>query len=264
MAIESNRRKYLHSLALELQSQATRVRDLIGSRHWLSDGHHKEYILLSLLSRYLPSGVIASRGFVVSPHNTDECSTEQDILLVDVSREAPIFNQGSLIIAFPRQVIASVSVKTTLQQATVQDSLQGLATVRKVLHASNAGQKVWYGAYFFESESRVESNPSLVYDWIARTLTNNGINHNSQAPIGFDLLACCSTIFCRAAVDYFETLPKSVYLNGFKCGDLATALFLGHLLDCVAIWRGATEGELLNSLDDWQTEPFAEPRRDLT
>src|SRR4051794_17511886 len=44
-----NRQRYLVSLAEELYAQANRVRDLIGDAHWLSDGHHKEYLLIDLL-----------------------------------------------------------------------------------------------------------------------------------------------------------------------------------------------------------------------
>jgi hypothetical protein len=67
------------------------VRDLIGSKHWLSDGHHKEFLLTALLERHLPAGTIAGRGFVIHPDEPDQCSTEQDILVVDSTREAPVF-----------------------------------------------------------------------------------------------------------------------------------------------------------------------------
>jgi hypothetical protein len=57
VAIRPNPAGYLKSIADELTVQANRVRDLIGNAHWLSDGHHKEYLLTALLQRHLPSGL---------------------------------------------------------------------------------------------------------------------------------------------------------------------------------------------------------------
>ena len=122
--------RYLLSLAGELHSQSTRVRDLIGDAHWYCDGHQKGYLLLDLLRRHLPSGMLASRGFVISATETDRRSREQDILVVDATQEAPIFNQGGVIIVFPRFVRAAVSVKTTMNSVTVEDSVAGLNSVR--------------------------------------------------------------------------------------------------------------------------------------
>jgi len=71
-----NRNRYLASLSAELRAQATRVRDLIGDRHWLSDGHHKEYLLKDMLARHVPSSVAVSRGFVTHPNRADLVSRE--------------------------------------------------------------------------------------------------------------------------------------------------------------------------------------------
>src|SRR5262249_6536833 len=142
--------RYLASLAGELHSQATRVRDLIGTSHWLSDGHHKEYLLRGLLERHLPGQMIAARGFAVSSQDENLRSTEQDILIVDVSHEAPLFYQGGLVIAFPRTVKAAVSVKTTLDSSTVPDSVAGLNVLRNVCKDETEPRSIWCGAYFFE------------------------------------------------------------------------------------------------------------------
>jgi hypothetical protein len=74
--------------------------------------------------------MLASRGFVISATETDRRSREQDILVVDATQEAPIFNQGGVIIVFPRFVRAAVSVKTTMNSVTVEDSVAGLNSVR--------------------------------------------------------------------------------------------------------------------------------------
>ena len=120
-----HRYRYLASMSEELLSQANRVRDLIGDRHWFSDGHHKEQLLASLLRRHLPADVIVSRGFVIDPSDAGWCSKEQDILVVNAHQEAPIFQQGDLIICFPRTVLAAISVKTRMDRATILDTIDG-------------------------------------------------------------------------------------------------------------------------------------------
>src|SRR5688572_9178491 len=102
---------YLRSLSTELTAQADRVRHLIGDRHWLHEGRHKEHLLGEVLRRHLPATATASTGFVVSPTQAI-CSREQDLLVLDCSAEAPVFSQGGLTIAFPQTVLASISIKT--------------------------------------------------------------------------------------------------------------------------------------------------------
>lgn len=145
--MEPNWLRYLNSLSNELAAQSQRVRDLIGDSHWLVDGHHKEYLLIELLSRHLPTRYIASRGFVISPADPNKRSLEQDILIVDQNIEAPLFNQGGVVIAFPNAVRAAVSVKSTLGKKEVEDSVIGLNSVRALCKQP---ESVWTGAYFFE------------------------------------------------------------------------------------------------------------------
>src|SRR5437016_5448329 len=84
--------EYFGSLSGELDSQADRVRQLIGDAHWGHDGRHKELLLAELIRRHCPSSVLVSTGFVISPNNLEVRSSEQDILLVNIATEAPLFH----------------------------------------------------------------------------------------------------------------------------------------------------------------------------
>jgi hypothetical protein len=190
--VQPNRHRYLLSLADELHLQSTRVRDLIGDAHWYYDGHHKEYLLVDLLRRHLPSGMLASRGFVISATDPEHRSREQDVLVVDVSQEAPIFNQGGVIIVFPRFVRAAISVKTTMDSGTVADSVAGLNSVRDVAAGIVDPRLLWCGAYFFEVDEPVARNPSLSYGHIARAVQDNPVRPpvpppTHPCPMGPDL-----------------------------------------------------------------------------
>jgi hypothetical protein len=156
--------RYLTSLAAELAVQATRARDLLGDTHWLTDGGHKEYLLIDLLKRHIPHGMIASRGFVIREADPTKRSREQDVLIVDAMEEAPIFNQGGVIISFPSAVRASISVKTEMCNDEVKNSVLVLNSVRAVAGPDIDPASIWCGAYYFVEPD----NPVLVYDQVAR------------------------------------------------------------------------------------------------
>jgi len=73
---------YHKSIALELDDSKNRVRNLIGSRHWLSDGEHKETLLRRLLRSHVPETVNVGSGFVYL--GVDDSSHQLDILISDL------------------------------------------------------------------------------------------------------------------------------------------------------------------------------------
>jgi hypothetical protein len=264
-----NRRRYLISLAEELSAQANRVRDLIGDAHWLTDGHHKEYLLIDLLKRHLPVGMVAARGFVISPTGGSAASTEQDILIVDTLAEAPVFSQSGVIIAFPRSVVAAVSIKTTLDSETVKDSTAGLCTVRNMATDHAQPRSLWCGAYYFNEGPTVRRSPHLVFDYIRKAMDATPVKKpvipdNHPVPMGPDLQCSASELVFKLNHGYQDGSndPKPAMVAGYRCNGLATAFFLGDLLDHVATQRGLAdsdfslfaEGELVELLEDPQTQ----------
>jgi hypothetical protein len=240
--------RYFLSLAKELESQSTRVRDLIGGSHWISDGHHKEYLLLGLLERHLPMGMIAARGFVVSPTDTEHRSTEQDILIVDALQEAPIFHDGGLLISFPRQVRAAISVKSTMSSASIDDSVAGLNSVKQLSRSTDDYNNIWCGAYFFTESESIERNPKLAVDNLSNSLTKHRKSLSQTAgdtwrPCGLNLFASAARIAIqiRHRAPSADGHPGQDILSGFKAEGLATSIFLADLLEHLATTRGNYE-----------------------
>ena len=236
--VEPNLSRYFTSLADELLAQADRVRYLIGDKHWLTDGHHKEYLLLSLLRRHLPSGVIASRGFVLNPLDTTDCSREQDILIADITKEAPLFHQGDVVVVFPSQVLAAISVKTTFALAEVKDSLDGLASVAALLPESNR-PACWFGAYFFVPSQSVLENPSKAYKWIETCIGWSLFRHpvpSIRSASHFIDFVCCggSLAFKRKSTTFEDDVATSNAVFGKLGNGLATAMFLADLFDHIS------------------------------
>ena len=91
-----------------------------------------------MIRRHSPSPVVVSSGFVISPNNVEVRSSEQDVLVVDTPTEAPLFQQGDLVIVFPHTVIAAISVKSTMEETTIKSVINGLKTVRAVARDGNA------------------------------------------------------------------------------------------------------------------------------
>ena len=269
--IKPNWFRLLTSLAEELHCQSTRVRDLIGDSHWLYDGHHKEYILTELLQRHLPSGVIARRGFVVSPNDEALRSTEQDILIVDTHREAPAFAGGGVVIALPSSVLAAISVKTTLDSGTVDDTVKGLNTVRSTVIDHCHARSLWCGGYFYEVSDEVARNPLLVYGHIASAITAHAVrrpllSESHPIPRGPDLLCTAKELAYRLDHGY-QSGPGTATpsrIEGFRCQGLSTAVFLATLLSHVASVRNQPPLDLEDLSSHFRLEPLAEPHRELT
>jgi hypothetical protein len=232
---------YLRSLALELSSQARRVRDLIGARHWLTDGAHKEYLLAEIIRRHAPGSCLVARGFVISPLRSDLCSREQDILVVDSSQEAPVFNQGGVVIAFPGSIRAAISVKTTLGSEELTDAIATLRSVRDVVVQSDVPvARLWCGAFFFDPCDAVAANPEKVYGYAERAIQGlNGNGSQHEVDVGPDLLATAENLLFR---QYRED-DHTGKMVGFSCGGLASAVFLARLLDHLATERGADRSD---------------------
>ena len=224
--------RYLTSISEELRARSNRVRDLIGDRHWLSDGHHKEFILATLLRNHLPSGILATRGFVVSPHDQDVCSKEQDILVVDASMEAPLFHEGGVVICFPRMVMASISVKTTLTSTTVADVIDGLNSVREAARDDLDPRRIWCGGFFFEIGDAAAKDPARVYDYIATGLKDASsspplLRAEHPEPAGVDFLCTASDYAFK--VDHGSGIEADgsagARILGYFCGGTAALAF---------------------------------------
>jgi hypothetical protein len=262
--------RYLTSISEELRARSNRVRDLIGDRHWLSDGHHKEFILSTLLRCHLPSGILATRGFVVNPHDQNLCSKEQDILVVDCSREAPLFHDGGVVICFPRMVMASISVKTTLTRQTVADVIDGLNSVREAARDDLDPRRIWCGGFFFEIGDAAGKDATRVYDYIEAGLKNSSpspplIAADHPAPAGADLL--CSASDYAFKIDHGSGIEADgsagPRILGYSCGGTAASLFVADLLGHLAYLRGLDDSNFGDFAENPAIRPLGESSRRL-
>lgn len=261
MKTPPQRQRYLTSLAKEFTTQASRVRDLIGSAHWLSDGHHKEALLTSYLRHHLPNGLLCSRGFVVNHRDELLVSTEQDILIVDTSSVAPLFYQSNILITYPHHVIASVSVKTTLSSKTIEDAVTGLHSLRQACLGITPESMPWCGAFFFDDVTTVQETEEKILTWIANAVAATRTSEKDPPPL--NAVATNASMIClvRRAQD---THTESAYrVHGFNGHDLATALFTAHLAEAVSERRHTPPPFLTAALDSYNYEKFNTPPKPI-
>jgi hypothetical protein len=239
--ISQNRHAFLRSLSAELDVQADRVRQLIGPVHWTTDGAHKEILLSSLLVRHVPSSVSIGRGFVISETSDTECSSEQDLLLLDTHSEAPLFRSGELVIAMPPNVMAAISVKSSFTYDVMDSAVAGLSTIGCAL-APGAARQTWSGIYFFDTDS----GPINL---------DTALRHICDHPKTLSLLQFSAELVIRLAS---STLIRAslgeqgqVKASGYRVDGLCTGIFLGRLLSHLARMRGknATMDAMLADLD---------------
>ena len=243
--------RFLNSIALELQNQADRVRDLIGDAHWISDGHHKEYLLKSVLTRYMPTGMRATRGFVANPTSPYKISREQDILIIDSLSEPPLYDQGGMVIAFPSTVVASISVKTQFTNKEIKDSVIGLNSVLQTCSTQTDSEHIWCGMFAFSSTISSLDESKNAATMIAKILKKNQYvpllaSPKTAATLGPRFFCSASGAFVRA--DYQE-LPAPPKLQHFYSQELAVAVFLQEIIVHLAAARGRSSPDFRNFLD---------------
>lgn len=268
MSVKPSETEYFASLSQELDSQAQRIRQLIGSAHWGHDGRHKELLLMELIRRHCPSPVLVSTGFVISPNDLETRTSEQDILIVDTSKEAPLFYQGALVVAFAHTLLAAISVKTTMESGSLKQTIDGLQTVRAVTR--NAGlkaERIWCGGFFYRICDLWSKNPQLIYDNVKRYIIKNPapppiVDDGQPHIIGPN----CVTDAGQLALifDYQRVGDENkARARGYSCCGVATAIFISSLLQHIAINLGASHSPFADLVDSVGVAKLTPPMFDI-
>ncbi|MGD1048593.1 MAG: DUF6602 domain-containing protein [Candidatus Krumholzibacteriaceae bacterium] len=140
------------SISGELQVLKDRVRNLIGSAHWPSDGAHKEAIIKNLLRTYLPADRTVGSGFICYPGGQEGptvASKQNDILIID--NELPVlFRSGEFLIVTPNAVRAIVEVKTQINRSEFKKVVKNLSIEKRRLFSSG-GPNAITGLFVYEN-----------------------------------------------------------------------------------------------------------------
>lgn len=236
---------YLGSVARELEADAYRVRCLIGDKHWLSDGTHKEAVLAGVLARFIPSDFLIAKGFVRARGREVRLSTEQDILIVDTSSEAPLFQEYGLAICCPENLLASVSVKSGFSMREVKSSVEGWQSTTTGIGIFGDIPSIFYGAYFFNGDKQPPiSTIKSTAEYMLSTPATPG---RDDLPAGIESVIACSSgcvFVCRRSN---EGKRQVVVHQG---GRMAPVFLIANVAHSASLRRGGGKPELVSQLED--------------
>lgn len=223
---------YFTSWAEELGSRADRVRNLIGSRHWLSDGVHKEFLIREFLSRHLPSDLNVSRGFI-RKLEIDHVSPEIDLVIADPKRHAPIFREGGLQIVSPSSVLGTIEVKSTYRKAVLKDALTNVAKVREVAVRPGRGSEIWSSIMIGTAESDLTLRNVVddTYDILASEKFWQEALSESPSRSRLDCIPSVISIldFCLILIEPISGTTESIRIRGFEARKASAALGFAQL-----------------------------------
>jgi hypothetical protein len=224
----------LESWAMELHVRADRVRQLIGSAHWLSDGHHKEYILVEFLTRHLPFSLTVGRGFVRAPDPEVPVSGEIDILITDSALHPPWFREGGMTIAPPESVVGQIHVKTGFGRSELTDVIGSIAATTKMCVSGSSQVGIWSGGYFYRQDLTVEGLDSILKQVLRSQI---------EAGIGLECLQCCIAVYGGIVVLIgVSGSGEGLRVRVLQAGNVATAILMAALCSHLRAIRGHTGG----------------------
>ena len=145
----SSREQFL-ALATELESLKGRVRNLIHSRHWQTDGEWKELVVREMLNRHLPRHFEPLRGFVT---NREKTSSQIDVLVYN-SQLPALFRSGDLVFVTPDAAAFIVEVKSTITSCSKLDEAASSLASNVSMIRNNGNASTFAGLFAFDTSLR--------------------------------------------------------------------------------------------------------------
>ena len=218
------------SIAKEMKILQNRVRNLIGSTHWQTDGEHKEAILRKIIRTHIPELFRVCHGFVCYPYEvrlqneniSHHTSTQLDILITKRSKPT-LFKDGELVIVTPDVVSQIIEVKTNLDNLNVSldDVLNKLANEKERIYSfGNKNCKI--GLFIFD-ESRVSDE---------RVLSSLKNVANKRIERTIDWMAIGPNRFFRFWTNGSEEVRSPIQgpvWHSYQLTNLAHAYFVGNV-----------------------------------
>ncbi|MFN9176144.1 MAG: DUF6602 domain-containing protein [Synechocystis sp.] len=218
---------YFDSLSLEIKALKNRVRYLIGTRHFLTDGEWKESILRTILRRHLPSTVEVGRGFIVKPNGP---SKQIDVLIYDTSKPI-LYQDGDLVMITPDSVKGIIEVKTKINCISeLSGIINNLADNTEFINDDSFDEinedNVFVGLFSYDSDLR-ETHSEQILDKIKSSSKGDKKRVISHLCLG-------SSLFVR----FWSTSPSSEpdydKWHSYWLHSKAPGYFVNNVVDATA------------------------------
>lgn len=232
MSSPYNPRDCFESWAEEVYARSQRIRKLIGNKHWLSDGTHKEFLIREFLNRHLCPSYTLSKGFVVDIESGSS-SKEIDIIVSNFEKDVPIYSESDFHIVPPRALCAQIHVKTEFDTKELTDVFKSSIQCNSLINSSF--QNPFSAGVFFE-KSHIKENQDYIKK-IASALNNIDATESSYLP----------DVLCIINGPIFKKQGDHTYI-GFSSGQLSLLNFLAALDERIAVLNTQSQNTSISTL----------------
>jgi hypothetical protein len=225
MRLEPDFQAYHRSIGDELIANRDRIRQLIGDRHWGTDGQHKEAVLRRTLRTYVSQSLHVGTGFVCGP-----CGASHQVDVLLISRGQPtLFRDGELVIVTPDTVAAIIEVKTSTDGCELDEALVKLADDIEMIRSS--GNTECQAGFFI-----YEGPPTPRHDRLLEGLRQAADGRQTRA---INLLADGPDTFVRYWSEGRADSPANGPVwHSYSMRSLAYAYFIGNV-----VWHASPSGD---------------------
>ncbi|EHY9871043.1 hypothetical protein K9517_004336 [Vibrio vulnificus] len=219
MSIEQNFESYQLAIGNALRLEKDRIRHLIGSDHWLTDGEHKEYVLRDVISGFIPESYRVSSGFVCYP-SQKKSSGQIDVLIT--SRSYPtLYKQNDLLFVTADATRAIIEVKTKISRGKhLNQVVEKLCDQIEALRELNS--KCWCGLFIYDAGGVREQDVLGALQTKSLGRRNRVIN--------------CVSIGEKAFIRYWANghpqsgLPHEPIWHAYNLNQLSAPYFISNLI----------------------------------
>ena len=223
MAITQNLLEYAKSISSELEIEKDRVRRLIGSNHWQTDGEHKEAVLRRVIRSMAPEIFRIGCGFVCYPKSR-QSSSQLDILVASKLRPK-LYQDDNLMFVTANTAEAVAEVKTKIGKGRkFLEVLRKLAdNLEQIRARSEQDKPCWGGLFIYEDDG------SLTHKYVLESLqkvTNGNVIRS------INCISIAKDLFIRFWPNgHPDTSPeRQAMWHSYQLKMLAQAYFIGNLI----------------------------------
>jgi hypothetical protein len=234
----ANLLEYFRSIEKEILLRSERIRLLIGAKHWLTDGRHKEELIKNAVTRYCGEHIIATNGFICSFNYIGRSSPEVDVLILNRSESASYYDEGGVVIAPPSRVGAHLHVKTTLSLPAVKDVFRTSVRSNEEIRHSADPDPVFSAGIFFRTP-HAASNTTIL-NWIGEEAVK--VKDPSCLPNAIFMLGT------GIAVIRLDDNSKRIKVSIHSIEYLSIAWLVSEILDALKAFGVVTKNDIVSIL----------------
>lgn len=135
----------------EVRREAARLEALVGRDNTPTVGAYREAFIRQTIRSYLPEGLEAGSGFVLSPDG--ERSRQMDVVVYESGPEPPAFAEEGFVVAEAERVRAVVEVKSRIARGSFRQAVGELSRVKSWVPLESHAPPIYAALVAFSSPS---------------------------------------------------------------------------------------------------------------